>query len=169
MGRNGEVFAVHVHRPPEGYAFWRASKEGTLAMDTIRQYLRQIRMVELEFLNKDGMEAEDYELYECLDYAAPPRGSQRWMQVRRYHPRSVPWFPKLDDLPPLVRGAGLARRFVEAVRAESDRSRSDYIDVGPREAGLPACLPVFVLPDGREAGDWAAWELEVCPVDWEEG
>ena len=169
LGRNGEVYAVHVHRPPEGYAFWRASKEGTLAMDTVGKYLRQIRMIELEFLNKETMEAEDHELYERLGYASPRRGPQRWMRVRRYHPRSVPWFATPDELPPLVRGAALACRFVDAVRAEPDRSRSKYIDVGPKEAGVPESLPVFALPDRREATNWESWELEVRPVDWDEG
>ena len=152
LGRNGEVYAVHVHRPPECYDFWHASSEGTLTMDTVVSYLRRIRMVELEFVDEAELETEDFELYERLDFPAPPPGPHRWMRVRRYHPRSVPWFAAPDELEPLLRGASLAARFVEAVRAEPDRSRSRYIEVGPREAGAPDFLPMFEPPKGRDSG-----------------
>lgn len=169
LGRGGEVFAVHVHRPPECYDFWRQSKEGTLPMHSIQDYLRRIRMVELEFLNKMQMEAEDLELYECLGYRAPKRGQQLWMRVRRYHPRAMPWYAEAELLPVLRRGASLAIKFVDAIRNEPDRAHSKYIDVGEKQAGLPKALPTFTLQENRNINDWAAWKLEVLPVDWAEG
>ncbi len=168
LGRGGEVYAVHVHRPPEAYDFWCAAKAGTQDMDSMAAYLRQIRMVELEFVNKAEMEPEDLELYERLEYPAPKRGSRRWMRVRRYHPRGMPWYAPPELMPALTRGAALACRFVEVIRSEPDRSRSAYLEQGPAAAGVPASLPVFTLPSGGRSKDWKAWELQVEAVNWAE-
>ena len=166
LGRAGEVFAVHVHRAPECYTYWQSTKEGTLVMDSIEDFLRGVRMGELEFVNKSEMESEDLDLYEALGYKKPSRGQQKWMRVRRYHPRSIPHFPSAEILPSLIRGAQLAVRFVAAVRAEPNRARSKWIESGEKSAGVPVELPVFTLAENRDVNDWAAWELENHEVDW---
>lgn len=166
LGRGGEVFAVHVHRAPECYNYWRQTKEGTLPVDSMEDFLRLVRMTELELVNKSEMEDEDLSLYEELGYRKPARGNQKWMRMRRYHPRSVPYFPQADQLPSLIRGAQLAVRFVTAVRAEPNRAQSKWIETGEKSVGLPKELPVFTIASNRNVNDWAAWELENREIDW---
>lgn len=166
LGRGGEIFAVHVHHAPECYDYWRQTKEGTLPIESMNDFLRMVRMVELEFINKDEMDDLDLDLYEELGYKKPTRGQQKWMRVRRYHPRSVPYFAPADLLPRLIRAAQLVVHFVAAVRAEPNRAKSKWVETGEKSAGLPAKLPVFVLDDNRNMNDWSGWKLENREVDW---
>ncbi|MGJ8640806.1 MAG: plasmid pRiA4b ORF-3 family protein [Opitutaceae bacterium] len=165
LGRGGEVFSIHVHTAPECYEYWRMAKDGTLQMDSAKVLLRKIRMVELEFTNKEALDSEDVDLYSEVGYKAPSKGAQKWMRVRRYHPRSVPYFPSTDLLPNLIRGARLAVRFVAAVRAEPNRAQSKY-KLSHVERGLPKELPVYTIASNRHVSDWAAWELGIEPMDW---
>ena len=166
LGRAGEVFAIHVHTAPECYEYWCQTKEGTLPMDSMDEFLRLVRMIELEFVDKSEMEDDDLDLYSKIGYKAPSRGRQKWMRVRRYHPRSMPYFPTADLLPRLIRGAQLAVRFVAAVRGEANRAQSKWIEKGERKADLPKMLPVFTLDTKCNENDWAAWTLENEIVDW---
>lgn len=168
LGRGGEVFSIHVHRPPESYDLWEKTQTGVLPMHDIAEYLRHLRMVELQFSNNRELEDDDLELYDKLEIPPPKRGKNQWMQVRRYHPRSIPWFAKPDELPPLVRGAALTLRMIDHLRADPKGPISTFYRHRTGDGNRLEEFPVFSLPPGAKTDDWDSWQLEISDIDWKE-
>ncbi len=165
LGKGGEVFALHVHRGVEAYKLWGLTFLGQMPQDP-EEYLRCLRMTEVEFVNKAQMEAEDLKLYEQLCYSEPKHGRLRWMRFRRYHPRAgAPWFPSSEDLPGLIRGMRLCDRYIGLLRSSS-ADKSQFF-VGGRDGELPLTIPCFTLPAGKKAEDIEAWEFSQKQMDWD--
>jgi hypothetical protein len=174
LGRGGEVYALHVHHGIEGYHLWLKVMLGTLPMDDLEAYMRALRLIEVEFVNKAQMEPVDFKLYEQTSYEVPSRGSQRWVRFRRYHPRAgAAWFPDAEDLPRLTRAMRLCRKYIELCRSEPDSKRSKYRHQGRVEGEPAATLPCFTLSgrateDALSAEDLSAWSFSHEPIDWQE-
>jgi hypothetical protein len=164
LGGGEEVYAIHVHRPPSGLAFWKLAFSDSDAM--IPENIMKIsNMVEVEFLNKAEMEEPDLALYQRTEHATPGKGRQRWVRFRSYRPRCFPWFSEAADLGVLRRGMALALRYVALMQASKAPANFLRSDEGPT---LPESLKVFRLPEGAESDDLSAWCLDDIPVDWEQ-
>ncbi|MBC2600167.1 plasmid pRiA4b ORF-3 family protein [Puniceicoccus vermicola] len=168
LGRGGEVFAIHVHRPPESYDLWKSMIAGTAPMHDFVEYLRKVRMLELQFTTEKELEDDDVELYEKLNLPSPKRGKNRWMLARRFHPRSIPWFADPEEIPFLIRGTALTLRLLNRLRAEPDGPIATFYKTRMANGTLLETLPIFSLPQGKRAEDWDSWSLTVDPFDWNE-
>jgi len=164
LGGGKEVYAIHVHRPPSGLAFWKMALTGSDAMIP-EVIMKMSNMVEVEFLNKAEMEEPDLALYEYTGVATPGKGRHGWVRFRSYRPRCFPWFSEAADLATLRRGMALALRYLELMQDSEEPVSFMRPDEGP---ALPESLKVFRLPTGAKAGDSGAWRLEDISVDWDQ-
>jgi hypothetical protein len=175
LGRGGEVYALHVHHGIEGYHLWQRTMLGTMPMDDIDLYMRSLRLIEVEFVNKEQMEPEDLDLYDKAICFSRAGGRLRWTKFRRYHPRAgAPWFPESDELPRLVRAMHLCVKYVELMRSEPKATRSKYTQQDRSGGELAKTLPCFTLSKratkrALSGEDTSAWEVTHMPMDWEEG
>lgn len=172
LGRGGEVFALHVHHGVEAYEFWRNTMLGTMPMDP-SSYIRALRLTEVEFVNKAELEPDDLNLYERSHFPPPLKGRQRWLKLRRYHPRAgAPWFATVDDLPRLLRAMRLCGKYLGLLRQDA-REASSYLRQDVREGALVSTLPCFRLTakptkKALSAADVSAWEFYQLPMNWDE-
>ncbi|HKK18973.1 MAG TPA: plasmid pRiA4b ORF-3 family protein [Opitutales bacterium] len=164
LGANKEVFALHVHRPPHGFQFWKQAlaAPGGMSPDSI---LQTSSIIEAEFRNKSELEDPDRQLYRDLAIDAPPKGPKKWVLFRNYRPRTMPWFPKADDLPLLIRALRLTPRYLQAMADSANPA--DFRLPDDAEAGLPTRLKVFQLKPGADAERPESWQLNELPIDWD--
>lgn len=164
LGANKEVYALHVHRPPHGFDFWKHAlgDPGAMMPDIV---LQKSSIIEVEFRNKSELEAPDRQLYEKLAIEAPAKGRKKWAQFRNYRPRALPWFAKAEDLELLLRGMRLTPHYLEAMAASP--SPEDFQLPDDPKAGLPATLKVFQLKPNEDAEAPESWQLKDLPIDWE--
>lgn len=164
LGANKEVFSLHVHRPPQGFAFW---KEALVDSDDLGPdfVLNKCSIIEVEFRNKADMEQPDLLLYETLGFDTPSRGRKKWALFRNYQPRRMPWFPDAQKLPLLIRGMRLTGRYLEqmAVSAEPE----SFLLGSDAGSGLPGRLKVFQLQSGGDEERPESWELNEVAIDWQ--
>ena len=158
MGGGKQVYAIHVHRPPTGLAFWKVALTEGESMNP-ESMMKMSNLVEVEFLSKAAMDEPDLALYQHTGHATPSKGRQRWVRFRTYRPRCFPWFSEAADLGALRRGMRLALRYVEWVQQASESSE-DLLRF-EEERALPESIKVFRLPDGAQAEDAMAWSLEL--------
>ncbi|MDQ8196158.1 plasmid pRiA4b ORF-3 family protein [Coraliomargarita sp. SDUM461004] len=164
LGRGGEVYSIHVHRAPTALAFWRSAFSAATALDP-ESVLKMSSMVEVEFLNKAGMEAPDLKLYKYTRQLTPPRGRHRWIRFRSYRPRCFPWFSEAADMAVLRRGMRLALRYVELMQQSKHPESFLLSHLVP--GTMPKSLKVFRLAAGAEPEGNEGWQLEDVSVDWE--
>lgn len=164
LGANKEVFALHLHRPPQGFDFWRQAfqEPNGMSPDSI---LLKSSIIEVEFRNKKDLEEPDLQLYERLDAPKPGKGSRKWALFRNYRPRAMPWFPKPDHLPLLLRGMQLTMRYLDLMAASPEPD--DFLLSNLAEGTLPKRLRVFQLRQGQDPDHPKSWALNDLPIDWE--
>lgn len=164
LGANKEVFALHMHRPPHGFGFWKQALADSGGM-TPELVLHKSSIIEVEFRNKSELEEPDRQLYEELNIGTPAKGRQKWALFRNYRPRAMPWFPKAEDLPLLIRGMRLTPRYLKAMAASANPEAFQLPD--DPAAGLPTSLKVFQLKPGADAEVPESWQLKDLPIDWD--
>lgn len=164
LGANKEVFALHLHRPPQGFDFWKQAltEPGGMSPDSI---LLNSSIIEVEFRNKTDLEEPDLQLYDILDAPRPGKGSKKWALFRNYRPRAMPWFPKADQLSLLQRGMQLTTRYLDLMAAAPEPD--DYLLADLPEGTLPKSLKVFQLQQGQDPDQAENWALHDLPIDWE--
>ena len=173
LGAGGEVFALHVHHGMEGYHLWQKTMLGTLAMDP-DSYLRSLRMIEAEFVNKPQMEPDDLALYDKAICFPRPGGRLRSTKFRRYHPRAgAPWYPEPSELPRLLRALRLCVKYIELLRSGSLAERKQYAHQGRGRGELAIHLPCFTYTKraskrGLSAKDTSGWSFSQAAIDWQE-
>lgn len=149
LGMDGKVFAVQLYRPDEGIRFWNELMEtGTLNQNAV---LYDMRMVECEFCEKDGLPQEDLEWNEQY----PPVGKRQrkagYVSFRSHQPGYYPWFIDEDE----GRMLANAMRLLPAFGEFTDDVDID-LDVLQARKQKPG-IPIFELKDGgdpRKVGDW---------------
>jgi hypothetical protein len=173
LGAGGEVFALHVHHGMEGYHLWQKTMLGTMPMDP-ESYLRSLRMIEAEFVNKPQMEPDDLALYQKAICFPRPGGRLRSTKFRRYHPRAgAPWYPEPSELPRLLRAMRLCVKYIERLRSAPSTERKQYLHQGPGEGALATHLPCFTYTKraskrGLSAEDTSGWNFSQAAIDWQE-
>lgn len=164
LGANKEVYALHVHRPPHGFGFWKKAFLDPDGM-TPEAVIENSSIIEVEFRNKSELEEPDQQLYKELDIKAPTKGRKKWVLFRNYRPRKLPWFPKAEDLELLLRGMRLTPRYLEAMAASPNPE--DFLLPNAPEIELPARLKVFQLKPTEDAEAVESWQLKDLPIDWD--
>lgn len=91
LGRGCKIFALHLHKPPEGIAFWHRAISGEPPKPG--PAFEHLHMLECEFVSKD--DALPVDLAFVKRYAKPARKRKGLPSFRSYRPGFYPW--KLDD------------------------------------------------------------------------
>ncbi len=165
LGAGGEVYAVQLYYPPDGYRFWRRYFEGGHPQDP-NVLLRSMHLVDVEFVDGPELEEADRVLYRLADFPKPRRGGLQWMRFRYYHPRKVPWVLPAALAPDLTRALRLLGGLETVFRDK--RALADlYGRLPTARRRVPETLPVFRLRRGGNADDAGSWDLVDARIPWD--
>ncbi len=158
LGAGGNVFAVHLHLPPEGQRFWRGAMETDKPDETLMRY--GLRMVECEWQNKSECEAEDIEIWQRFGKAS--RKQLWWPQFRSWLPGYSPWFIDESEARRLTVALGLLKRFFQDAKSAGKEAFSEF--AGPGASGIPDWIPLYELKKNGTAESCEDWQLTRTPL-----
>jgi hypothetical protein len=147
LGNLGEVYAVHLYLPPEGFLFWlQFFRKGT-PDPTLAQF--KLRMLEVCFVPKKALTSLDLTVRQRVGLGTPKSRTNGYPQFRSYRPRCLPWYVEVEEVRLLRLALGASLEFF----ARRDRGEEPWLCDDSAGDELPV-VSVY-CPTAERSGAWS--------------
>jgi hypothetical protein len=148
LGNLGEVYAVHLHLPPEGLQFWLQFFRTGEPDRHLGQF--KMRMLETHFVPKRSLTKPDLIIRQQLGLPQPVSRAHAYPAFRSYRPRCGPWYIGLEEARLLELSLAATLEFTARRRR---REEADLLN-----DGLGIEFPVLSIYASAENGP-GAWTI----------